>query len=135
MDGDGWEDLFQEILMQIWRSLPRFRSDSSIDTWAYRIAVNTSLSWRRGLGRRRRGVPTAGDVTVDAIARPSPTDSGTVLDRFLASLGELDRAVVLLHLDNLDADQIADVIGSTPGAVRTRLSRIRTKIHRSAGTS
>lgn len=120
------DDLLQEIALQVWRSLEGFRGDASLDTWAYRVALNTALGWRRKAQTRvKRITPSDADVAELTGDRGSETEVARVLDRFLASLAEADRAVLLLHLDGVAPPEAAEIVGSTPGAYRTRLSRIR----------
>lgn len=120
------DDLVQEIALQVWRSLDRFTGLSSPDTWAYRVALNTALAWRRKAARRSkkltRSTADIGELPGD---RGSEDDVKRVLDRFLASLSDGDRAVLLLHLDGLSTAEAAEVISLSEGAYRTRLHRVR----------
>lgn len=120
------DDLVQEIALQVWQSLDRFSGRASLDTWAYRVALNTALAWRRKAATRAEKLArSAADVA------ELPGDSGSerevqrVLDPFLASLDDGDRAVLLLYLDGLTSAEAADVVGISEGAYRTRLHRIR----------
>jgi RNA polymerase sigma-70 factor (ECF subfamily) len=128
-DGD---DLVQEIALQVWQSLDRFTGRSSLDTWAYRVALNTALAWRRKAARRSEK-RTRSTVNVAEL----PGDRGTeddvkrVLDRFLASLSDGDRAVLLLHLDGLSDAEAAEIVGISEGAYRTRLHRVRRRFEES----
>jgi RNA polymerase sigma-70 factor (ECF subfamily) len=119
-------DLVQEILLQVWRSLGHFREQASLDTWVYRIALNVALTWKRSNRRRRRWLPTEA-VDLASLCR-DPADGGRaerVLREFLQSLGEIDRAVLLLYLDNLGHRQMSEVLGMTENAISVRLHRIR----------
>lgn len=120
------EDLLQEIALQVWRSLEKFEQRSSLDTWAYRVALNTALAWRRKADTRARKLaPAADDVAELTGDRGSEGDVTRALDQFLATLSDADRAVMLLHLDGLSNTEAAEVIGVSEGAFRTRLHRIR----------
>ena len=120
------DDLIQEILLQIWKSLDRFAGRSSIDTWAYRVALNTALAWDRS-SRKRAARFNATSTPVDHLAGQTECDSLAirVLDEFLASLSKTDRAVMLLMLDDVPSTEAAEIIGITDGAYRVRLHRIR----------
>lgn len=124
------EDLYQEILLRVWRALPSFRGESSLGTWLYRVALNTALSYRRHAARRPVPDP---DSSTDAV--PAPVDTiaqeEAVLHEFLASVGPVDRAALVLRLDGLDNQQIAEVLGTTPGAVAVRLHRLRKRFEAS----
>lgn len=121
-DGEE-EDLHQEILLQLWKALPSFRGDAAPGTWLYRIALNTALTWRRGAARRARhgAHPPAAPSATAGEAR----NQAAILEEFLASLGELDRSVLLLYMEGLSHDEIADVTGLSAGAAGVRIHRIK----------
>jgi RNA polymerase sigma-70 factor (ECF subfamily) len=126
--GRDADDLLQEILLQIWRSLPGFEDRSSIGTWCYRIAINTAISWKRKARRNHVARPSR-----ELDQRPAPGSDGPrheagLLQRFLATLGDVDQAVLLMHLDNVDHSDIAIALGVSAGAIRTRMSRLRQKL-------
>ena len=126
--GKESDDLMQEILLQIWRSLPSFEDRSSIGTWSYRIAINTSISWRRKADRKR--LERSAD-NLDHHASSQDTggqEEASLLNRFLATLNDVDQAVLLMHLENLSYTDIAESLGVSEGAVRTRMSRLRQKL-------
>jgi RNA polymerase sigma-70 factor (ECF subfamily) len=119
-------DLVQEIALQVWQNLDRFAGRSSLDTWAYRVALNTALAWRRkALMRTKKLTQASANIAELPGDRGSEDDVQRVLDRFLASLADGDRAVLLLHLDGLSHADAAEVLGISEGAYRTRLHRVR----------
>ena len=120
------DDLLQEILMQLWRSMPRFQGRSAIDTWAYRVALNTALAWNRKARTRATRLQTR-SMDVGHIAGHAESDSREmrVLDEFLAALSKTDRAVMLLYLDDVPNPQAAEITGLSEGALRVRLHRLR----------
>ena len=134
------EDLLQEILLQLWRSLPRFDGQSSSQTWAYRVAINTSLHWQRSAARRKKhvrdaaGPPGLGDaaaprgVIEDAVAVATIADPAVVLDQFMGTLGDRDKAALLMYLDDLPTAEMAGVLGVTEGAIRVRMHRLENKL-------
>ena len=126
--GQQADDLMQEILLQIWRSLESFENRASIDTWSYRIALNTAISWCRSASRRNRKLPqTSADVEAVSGAADGP-DACELLEQFLATLNDSDRAVVLMYLEDMTAAQMADILGTSEGALRVRLHRIKTRL-------
>jgi RNA polymerase sigma-70 factor, ECF subfamily len=125
---DDADDLLQEILLQIWRSLDRFEKRSSIDTWCYRVALNTAMSWRRSAGRRNSRLPTAGD-DVEQVAQTDHGENATrLLQQFLQTLSDMDRALVLMHLEDMSGREMADVTGLSEGALRVRIHRIKQRL-------
>ena len=118
---DEWQDLQQDMHLQLWRSFPAFDGRSQRSTWVYRVALNTALSHRRK--PRREHQP------LDASAEPADAgvagDPMSVLETFLATLDPVQRAVLLLDLEGLEREQIAEVLGMSAGAVAVRMTRLR----------
>jgi RNA polymerase sigma-70 factor, ECF subfamily len=127
-NGRDAADLYQEILLQLWRSLSAFEARSALDTWVYRVALNTALSWRRRARRRWDREDPRG--VVPEIGAPGPGDPLAVLEDFLGKLAPMDRAVLLLYLDGLSHAQTASVTGLSEGAVAVRLSRLKAAFER-----
>jgi RNA polymerase sigma-70 factor (ECF subfamily) len=120
------EDLFQEIVTQLWISVPGFKGNAAPSTWIYRVALNTAISWSRK-EIRRRDKPTAFDVDGMAL-RPSDTDCDPRLDWLydqIAQLNEIDRSVTLLFLDGFTYKEIADALGMNENNVGVRIHRIK----------
>ena len=128
--GDA-DDLLQEILLQIWRSLSTFKGDSSIDTWSYRVAINTALTWRRTKIRRKKWIPSEVSNLNELPTTESGHDSANLLeqlDQFLQTLSKKDRALVLLYLDDVSGKEMAEITGQSEGAIRVRIHRIKQKL-------
>lgn len=128
--GDDFEDLRQDVWINVWKSLDGFRADSSIDTWIYRITLNTCVSCLR---KRKRSVLTS---PIDGIF-PEPADdveSDSLRERIrilyylISLLSPLDKAIMTMHLDDRSNTEIAEVTGLAKGNVATRLSRIRSRL-------
>lgn len=128
--GEDFEDLRQDVWINVWKSLDGFRADSSIDTWIYRITLNTCVSCLR---KRKRTVLTS---SIDGIF-PEPADEEAsdslrervrVLHGLISRLSPLDKAIMTMHLDDRSNAEIAEVAGLTKGNVATRLSRIRSRL-------
>lgn len=128
--GDDFEDLRQDVWINVWKSLDGFRADSSIDTWIYRITLNTCVSCLR---KRKRSVLTS---PIDGIF-PEPADDVEsdslrerirVLHGLISRLSPLDKAIMTMHLDDRSNAEIAEVTGLAKGNVATRLSRIRSRL-------
>jgi RNA polymerase sigma-70 factor (ECF subfamily) len=128
---DDVHDLSQEILLQLWRSLPQFNGEASALTWCYRVALNTALSWRRNEGRRRVRRQPLGEV--NNVPAPGPdgaeqTAQRELVERLYVAIRQLsatDSALVLLYLDDLSYRQIADVLGISENHVGVKLNRAR----------
>jgi RNA polymerase sigma-70 factor (ECF subfamily) len=137
-DVEGRKDLYQEIMFQLWRSLPSFAGASTIDTWVYRVALNTALTHAR---RRPDHVETPLDDDSEAgLSTPSSEAADDVPDmreqseRLYAAVDRLnavDRMLVTMYLDDRSYREMADVIGISESNVGVKLHRIKKVLARS----
>ena len=124
------DDLFQEILLQVWLSLPNFRDDSKPTTWLYRVALNTALAWKRTEKKRRhrQGSLSISDVTAPSVSSAEAQRNDRVVDQLYAAIRALPpakRALVVLYLDGFTYREIADVVGISESNVGVSLNRIK----------
>ena len=128
------DDLFQEVLLQMWSSIPAFRGEAKETTWIYRVAFNTALGWRRGERRRREGHERFVKFVESPATQPSHVDSTPeqeIVERLYAAirqLPKLDAALALMHLDGLSYQEMAEVVGISENYIGVKLSRIRQQI-------
>lgn len=120
------QDLFQEILLNAWKSFPSYEYRAKFSTWLYRVALNTALM---GLRRRR---PETIDVQSVADRLPAPAeperDDVRTLYRVIESLAPGDKAVILLYLDDLSYQEISDITGLSENHVGVKINRIKKKL-------
>ncbi|HOK61653.1 MAG: RNA polymerase sigma factor [Tenuifilum sp.] len=125
------KDMYQEILINIWKSLDSFRGDSKVSTWVYRIAVNTSLSYA---GKQYKLMKLNVDIENTNIKNFLSTefndnmlkdDQFQRLQTHLNQLSVIDKAIMGLVLDELTSKEIADIIGITEPNVRIKIHRIK----------
>jgi RNA polymerase sigma-70 factor, ECF subfamily len=118
------DDLFQEIMTNVWNSLPKFRGEAELSTWVYRIAVNTALTYRR---RRRPSeeLPDMPDNRFSAQRDLERQEQLEALHRAIAQLSDQDRLIVSMLLEGLNYKEIADVTGITVNYVGVKISRIK----------
>ena len=131
-------DLAQEIAVQLWRAWPGYDPARSFSTWMYRIALNTAISFLRGQAQADRSVPL--DDHADTLAGSAAFDPETherlrLLQRFMATLGPLDRALLLLYLEERSGREIAEVLGIGESNVTTRIGRIKQRLRDYAAAS
>ena len=122
------DDLLQEILLQIWRGMGGFKKRSSIDTWCYRVALNTAISWQRSAGKRKQRLPPD-NADIDQIPGSDDGHDGSALLRqFLQTLSDTDRALVLMYLEDMSGAEMAEVMGISAAALRVRIHRIKRRL-------
>jgi RNA polymerase sigma-70 factor (ECF subfamily) len=124
------QDLFQEIVIQVWRSVDAFRGECSVPTWMYRVALNTAIAWTRREGRHQRGKQPI--EAVDGLLMTAPSDGRDRrvewLYQQIARLKEVDRSVALLLLDGFAYKEIAAIVGLTESNVGVKINRIKSKL-------
>ena len=120
-------DLYQEILINLWKGFPKFRGESSARTWIYRVSLNTCISSERKKSRKVETLPLTMDIDLFS---DSDDDSKQVqmLRNRINKLGPFDRAIVLLWLENLSYDEIGSIVGISPKNVSVRLVRIKEQL-------
>jgi RNA polymerase sigma-70 factor, ECF subfamily len=130
------KDIYQEILINIWKSLDSFRGESAIGTWIYRIGVNTSLSFA---GKQYKRMKLNIDIDNPIIRNTLSDDSddyGTKEEQFrnlqihINQLNVIDKAIMGLVLDDLPAKEIAEIIGITEPNVRVKIHRIKENLRK-----
>lgn len=124
------EDLAQEIAAQSWRAYPTYDAARSFSTWLYRIALNVAISWLRAEApRRRRSVPYEADLHDAAVSDAFDADDGShILRGFIDSQGPLDRALLLLYLEERPYAEIAEVLGITTTNITTKVNRLKDRL-------
>jgi len=126
-DEEEVADLFQDILVNLWKGFAKFRGESSMSTWIYRVSLNTCISADRKKKRRGETVPLNMNINLFA-----DSDEDTRQVRMLRSrigrLGPFDRAIVLLWLENLSYDEIGAIVGISAKNVSVRLVRVREQL-------
>ena len=125
------QDLFQDMVLQLWRSYASFRGLSSFTTWMYRVALNTALLQKRKASRRP-DLTGGGEAEIAAVpvAATDPNDGVELLHACIRELDTLDRAIVLLHLEERSYDEIAEITGLTRSNVSVRLVRLKERLRR-----
>jgi RNA polymerase sigma-70 factor (ECF subfamily) len=128
------EDLFQEIIIQLWKAWPSFKGLSKFSTWMYRIALNTSIS---GLRKKKAEL-----IYMDHLQIPETvTDDDanrreqiSALYKAIRELPEIDRAVVMLYLEDHSYEDMEEILGISQGTLRVKMARAREKIKRTIQT-
>ncbi len=121
-------DLEQDILVQLWIAMPRYNGSVQLSTWIYRIALNTAISFYRKENKRHN---IDHDVFVSLVTNEYDTETDRqirMLYGFIAQLNDLDKALMLLYLEDLRYKDIADILGITESNVATKVNRIKNRL-------
>jgi len=123
------QDLFQEVVLQVWHSVDAFRGESSVPTWLYRVALNTAITWTRKEARQQRGKQ---QFEVEGLLTTSSSEGRDPRVEWLyhqiAQLKDVDRSVALLLLDGFSYKEIASIVGLTESNVGVKINRIKSAL-------
>ncbi len=121
------DDLFQEILLQVWRSIPNYKGQSKVSTWLYRIAINTSLSWTRKEKKRKTYYA---DVSFEPVLLENDDHDPRIdwLYEQITKFSEVDRSLVLLLLEGFSYREMANTLGISESNVGVKINRIKKKL-------
>lgn len=121
-DPEDKSDLKQEIFLQAWKSIGKFRKEAQFSTWLYRVALNTALTYRK---KDRRKLKT----TIENYDLPVQEEPGheksELLFRAIKQLSDVDKTVITLHLEEYDNGEISEITGMTRNNVAVKLHRIK----------
>jgi len=126
------EDLFQEIVVQLWKGYARFRGDAKFSTWLYRVAINTAIS---GLRKKEKNISYV-DPSVLPKAFQEDNDVNTeqeqlqLLYEAIRKLGEIDRAITMLYLEDRSYEEMEEILGITQNNLRVKMNRIKEKLRK-----
>lgn len=121
-----WDDLFQEIAIQIWWSVPNFKRESTVTTWLYRIALNTAIKWNRDEHKHYTGHQSFENMV--SLLQKSEQLQDERLDWLyeeIGKLGKIDRSLCLLLLDGFNYREMSDILGITESNVGVKIHRIK----------
>jgi RNA polymerase sigma factor (sigma-70 family) len=128
------EDLFQDIVVQLWQAFPRFRGESKFSTWLYRVAINTAMT------KARKRKASVAYVDPDAIPTNHAEDTTAqveteklqILNAAISQLNEVERAILMLYLEERSYEEMEQIMGITQNALRVKISRIKDKLRQIA---
>jgi RNA polymerase sigma-70 factor (ECF subfamily) len=124
------QDLYQEIVIQLWRSIAKFRNESKLTTWMYRVALNTAISDYR---KQQRKISTS-DLTLIAEDFADQVEYGDKEARLqslysaINHLHEIEKAIVMLYLDDKSYEEMEDILGINQNNLRVKMNRIKEKL-------
>lgn len=124
-------DLYQDVVLNLWRAYPKFRGECKISTWIYRIALNTCISFIR----KEKNVPEIVTLTpYESEWMTEEQDSFLLMLKelyyLIGQLGQLDKSIILLYLEEKSYEEISEITGLTVTNVATKLNRIKEKLRK-----
>jgi RNA polymerase sigma-70 factor (ECF subfamily) len=123
------EDVFQEIVLQLWKAFPGFRGDAQFTTWLYRVAINTAIT---GLQKQSRRIATD---PLDHVEESITTDRHSAehelwpaLEQAIQQLNDVEKAIVMLYLEDFSYDEMESILGISEATLRVKMNRIKQKL-------
>jgi RNA polymerase sigma factor (sigma-70 family) len=126
------EDLFQDIVIQLWKSFPSFRNESKISTWMYRVALNTAISYfRKEIKKPKKLSISDVEFQIPAITDfPDGYDELKLLNDAIQCLTKIEKALIMLYLEEKSYREISEVLGISNSNVGVKLNRIKLKLEK-----
>ncbi len=123
-------DLFQEIVAQLWKSFPSFRKESKVSTWMYRVALNTAItSFKKSKRRPDQNSLTYENFQLEDEGYDTETEENIkMLHAAVSQLTGVEKSIILLYLENRKYEEIAEITGITQNYVRVKMNRIKKKL-------
>ena len=124
------QDLFQEIVIQLWKAYPKFKGEAKFSTWLYRVAINTAIT---GL-RKRKDFITSFEPASLPIHVPDEginyvaEEQLALLHKAISQLNDVEKAIIMLYMEDRSYEEMEEIIGISQGALRVKMSRIKDKI-------
>lgn len=123
------EDLFQEVIYQVWRSLDKFRGNSNVATWVYRIALNVCIRAKMKQARDTEKISLNSiDFSISDQSADEDDEQYHRLKQCISKLNEADQSLVILYLEELPYAEMATVLGISENYVAVKMKRIRNKL-------
>jgi len=131
-DASGTKDLFQEVLFNIWKSMPNFNGEAAIGTWMYRITLNVCLRMRSKEIKLQKKTLRLSSITISNLkadsANHTQNEQLIALRNCIKKLNEADKAVITLYLEELPYKEISSVLGLNENTVAVKVKRIKKKL-------
>jgi RNA polymerase sigma-70 factor (ECF subfamily) len=127
---DDRQDLLQEMMIQVWKSLPKYNDTFAVTTWLYRISLNVAISfYRKNVNRQFLNMPLIEEFTsIHDDVNNEKSEQLILLEKFITELNDLDKALLLLYLEDKSHAEISEIIGLSVTNVGTKLGRIKEKL-------
>jgi RNA polymerase sigma-70 factor (ECF subfamily) len=122
------KDLFQEIVIQLWKAYPNFRKEAKLSTWIYRIALNTALTSLKKEGKNKLSKSISEDDFEIPAIEITENEHLKTLYQAIQQLSEIEKAIIILYLDEKNYEEITEIVGISKTNVGVKLNRIKQKL-------
>jgi len=123
------KDLVQEIIFQLWRAFPSFDERCKLSTWMYRVALNVAISSYRKEQKKNELIIPLSESAMDFAGDETPNETNlNLLQQFINELKELDRALMILYLEEKSGKEMAEILGLSEANIRTKTNRIKEQL-------
>lgn len=122
------EDLFQDIVLQLWRAYPMFRGDAKVSTWMYRIAINNAITCLRKETKREKFTDLNNEALNVRAEETVIDEKAAIMYEAIKKLTEVERALSMLYLENCSYKEIAEVMGLSETNVGFKLNKLKSKL-------
>jgi RNA polymerase sigma factor (sigma-70 family) len=122
------QDLFQEIVIHLWKSYPKFKGLSKLSTWMYRVAINTAIT---GLRKQKNFITSYEPASLPSDSTDEKDHEEEQWQQLIASiekLNDIERAIVMLYMEDRSYEEMEEILGINQGALRVKMSRIKDKL-------
>ncbi|QMU29625.1 RNA polymerase sigma factor [Adhaeribacter radiodurans] len=127
---DEREDLLQEMMYQLWRSYPAFQHHARFSTWMYRVCLNTAITYLRKNTKDKEKSLTGKHLQIPDQSHTQPDDNLDILYLAIGKLTDVNKALILLYLEDLSYEEMAQITGLTVSNVSVRLVRIKIELEK-----
>ena len=127
------KDLFQEVMLAAWKGYRNFKGDAEFSTWLYRVALNTAIThYRKELRQLATSPFQDAQVPIMADTSFNQEEQLTAMHKAITDLSSIDKALVMLYLEDCNYQEIGDIMGISPNNVAVKMNRIKTKLKESS---
>lgn len=135
-DREHRKDLFQEILIQLWKSFASFKGEAKFSTWMYRVSLNVALQYIRKEGKQLSQTQLSDEVKnlSDSVPDDDYEEDLKQLYKAISQLNNVEKAIIMLYLEDKDNEEIAEIIGISQNYVRVRMNRSKEKLKKILNT-
>ena len=134
-NAEDHHDLFQEIVLQLWKGYSNYRGEAKLSTWIYKVSLYTALGILKKQKKSKQAVEVFSEELVSLQYKEEPEENRLdMLQQHISSLDPVDKAIIMLYLEEKSYREIAEIIGITENHVGVKVNRIKTKLRKSVST-